>query len=713
MTRDKLLTISLLASNRKDTIEKCLTSLKPLIEAVDSELIVIDTGCDAETRAIIERFTNQIYLFEWCNDFAKARNEGLKRARGKWFLYIDDDEWFEDVSEIIEFFLNGDFLQYHSGKYVQRNYRNFKGSKWTDYSVLRMTELNDDTKFESVIHESFNIVYRPTKIFTSYVHHYGYVFKSKEAMKKHEKRNMALLVQEYERNQSNLRIAAHFVQECMNTKNYEKVENIFKAAEEVELKGANSDLYYNALAMFAVEALNVQQEYQTEIERIHKLEKQEKLFGTTRAMMYSRGIEAAYFTEQYFMGLDFFYAYEKIKGYYDKNPEQCAEEKALILHCCFAEETQQLIKGYGILCALRAQNPEKAEEIFRLLDWEGDKMFLPLGYLGQLTAIMKTYRYEELFPLLCDSMIRRDGMQELLAEEISQQYLEAEEPERECLESNLKKLESEHWVISCVQVLGAYRRQEELDWLHYFRKIIVGTKYFLQVFEQWKIWVILEEKKVDLGIILPEITFPEWSVTLNHWISMASDREIDILMCGLRGMEEDNLYKQYLMVKVQERRLVQSYQSMSFGDLAEQLQTWAENEESFYHFIYQEKVFKQLPNMLPQECTFAIIIKDILQKVKWMGGQELAEQLRSVKNMYEPLKPVWKAFLEKLKLELSQKADLQEQQWQMRTAILNKIPILEQDNKLEEALAVINQLLQWYPGDAEINVIRERLMRRS
>ena len=38
------LTITLMVSNSIDTIEKCMESLKPILEQVESELIVVDTG---------------------------------------------------------------------------------------------------------------------------------------------------------------------------------------------------------------------------------------------------------------------------------------------------------------------------------------------------------------------------------------------------------------------------------------------------------------------------------------------------------------------------------------------------------------------------------------------------------------------------------------------------------------------------------------------
>ena len=100
-----VLTISLLSSNRKDTIRKCLDSLNTLRERVDSELIIVDTGNNEEMRKIHEEYTDLIIPFTWCNDFSKARNVGLNAAKGEWFLYLDDDEWFIDTVDIEEFFL--------------------------------------------------------------------------------------------------------------------------------------------------------------------------------------------------------------------------------------------------------------------------------------------------------------------------------------------------------------------------------------------------------------------------------------------------------------------------------------------------------------------------------------------------------------------------------------------------------------------------------
>lgn len=107
-----LLSISLLASNRQDTLRRCIDSLCPMMRELSCELIVVNTSTQPEIEAIIREYTDVVIPFLWYNDFSKARNCGLAEARGEWYLYIDDDEWFEDTKEIVTFFKSGEYRHY-------------------------------------------------------------------------------------------------------------------------------------------------------------------------------------------------------------------------------------------------------------------------------------------------------------------------------------------------------------------------------------------------------------------------------------------------------------------------------------------------------------------------------------------------------------------------------------------------------------------------
>ena len=138
---DLILTISLLVSGREDTTGKCLDSLRPLMEQVPSELILVDTGCSEEFREQLQSYTDQIIPFVWCDDFAKARNAGLEKAGGEWFMFLDDDEWFEDVTPIVDFFVSGEYKEYDQAVYRVRNYNNMEGTAYSDDWVSRLIHL--------------------------------------------------------------------------------------------------------------------------------------------------------------------------------------------------------------------------------------------------------------------------------------------------------------------------------------------------------------------------------------------------------------------------------------------------------------------------------------------------------------------------------------------------------------------------------------------
>lgn len=38
----------------------------------------------------------KVHDFAWRDDFAAARNESLRHARGAWIFWLDGDEWLDD-----------------------------------------------------------------------------------------------------------------------------------------------------------------------------------------------------------------------------------------------------------------------------------------------------------------------------------------------------------------------------------------------------------------------------------------------------------------------------------------------------------------------------------------------------------------------------------------------------------------------------------------
>ena len=243
MEKTPILSIALLVSNRKDTIQKCLDSLTPIREAIPSELIILDTGCDADLRELLERYADKIDDFTWIKDFSAARNVTLKHATGEWYMYLDDDEWFVDTTDLIEFFQSGEYKNYGYASYIQRNYLDMQASQWADAWVSRMIKRIPDLHFESKIHEYMAPMSGDCKGLHSYVDHYGYVYETEEALWKHYERNSTLLKEMIEEEPTNLRWRIHLAQEYRTMRMWQELYDM--GSESLSLIEEKDELYAN------------------------------------------------------------------------------------------------------------------------------------------------------------------------------------------------------------------------------------------------------------------------------------------------------------------------------------------------------------------------------------------------------------------------------------------------------------------------------------
>ncbi|WP_263706285.1 tetratricopeptide repeat-containing glycosyltransferase family 2 protein [Shouchella tritolerans] len=85
-----MVTISLcmIVKNEEEVLHQCLSSVKDLCD----EIIVVDTGSTDTTKDIAYQFTNQVFDFEWVDDFSAARNFAFSRATKDYIFWLDADD---------------------------------------------------------------------------------------------------------------------------------------------------------------------------------------------------------------------------------------------------------------------------------------------------------------------------------------------------------------------------------------------------------------------------------------------------------------------------------------------------------------------------------------------------------------------------------------------------------------------------------------------
>ena len=123
-----------------------------------------------------------------------ARNYGIKNAKGEWYMSIDDDEWFESVEDIIDFFRSEKYKHYLFASYIQRNYHSLSLTTYDDNLAPRIAKITSSLHFEGRIHDSLigieeNDLYCSKDI----AHHTGFHHDNIESLTAKTKRNLSSL----------------------------------------------------------------------------------------------------------------------------------------------------------------------------------------------------------------------------------------------------------------------------------------------------------------------------------------------------------------------------------------------------------------------------------------------------------------------------------------------------------------------------------------
>uniref|UniRef100_B8HX22 Glycosyl transferase family 2 n=1 Tax=Cyanothece sp. (strain PCC 7425 / ATCC 29141) TaxID=395961 RepID=B8HX22_CYAP4 len=86
--RRPLLSLCMIVKNESANLPRCLSSARSHVD----EMIVVDTGSEDDTVEVARQYGARVSFFDWCDDFAAARNAALDQARGEWILVLDGDE---------------------------------------------------------------------------------------------------------------------------------------------------------------------------------------------------------------------------------------------------------------------------------------------------------------------------------------------------------------------------------------------------------------------------------------------------------------------------------------------------------------------------------------------------------------------------------------------------------------------------------------------
>ncbi|MCX6150716.1 MAG: glycosyltransferase family 2 protein [Ignavibacteriales bacterium] len=227
-----VLSLCMIIKNEEKYLRDCLESVKDVAE----EIIIVDTGSSDKSLEIAESFDSNIFHFTWINNFSAARNFAISKCTGDWILYLDADERLsaKSISELKVLVSRNENIGIKCiVKNIDAEFNRTNTMKYT-----RLFRNQPEVKFAGRVHEQIDssLLQLKYKIVDSSIEiiHLGYNISS-DAKKGKAKRNLQLLLEDYET--SNSAYCAYQLAQTYNVldDNENAIKFSFEALEKNEL----------------------------------------------------------------------------------------------------------------------------------------------------------------------------------------------------------------------------------------------------------------------------------------------------------------------------------------------------------------------------------------------------------------------------------------------------------------------------------------------
>lgn len=253
------ISVCIISKNEEEHIEECCRRLA----ACGVEIVLTDTGSTDRTVELARKYTDQIYHFDWCDDFSAAKNFCMQKASYDWILSIDCDEYIEALDEKAllhcmerypeaagrilirnRFTLDGQtsFEQVRVSRFVNRNYFQFAGAVHEQLvyrpqsSIPGAAEADADA---SPVFSGKDIHLTSVKVYPAPITilHVGYDI-SEEKMQEKCRRNITLLKQELKAQGPDPYLYYQLGQSYRRLKDYEQAAHYFDAGLSMDVDPA-------------------------------------------------------------------------------------------------------------------------------------------------------------------------------------------------------------------------------------------------------------------------------------------------------------------------------------------------------------------------------------------------------------------------------------------------------------------------------------------
>ena len=698
------LTISLLVSNQIGTIRKCMESLKPILDAVPSELIVVDTVGPENSDGsldIAREYADQVVRFEWCDDFAAARNAGLSRAKGEWFLYVDDDEWFEDPTEIIEFLNSGECDRYGTTQYAIRSYDDESLTTYATGWVTRLIRRTPESRFIHAVHEIFNWVHGPEKKFTScYAHHTGYIFKSKEERTQHFERNIKPLLEELKNYPNNLRLVTQVIQEYHFDHQYDKMEEYCRKGETLE--GTNDN--WSWVMTMLVESLLSQKRFEEALAEGRRILEMSQVNELARANIAYRMVNAGENLKDKKVMLQYAKEYCKWEEYLDENPDALLDQVVLTQGDILNDDKRNSM----YLCVfLTSKSLEKFEELCDFSDhlsWDKDYMKQKIYLLLLLEAASKTERYDCVTHVL-NKLFAQGELSTELMEALQQACNYQQSPEEQYhFRKSVALVDSND---PYVLTMRAWCAEQEGGDVQAILQECQEHGIDCAVPRQ-DLLVVCLKARLDPSPFLAPLYLEDWVAAFQRLVQNTLDLQ-GLLTLADRGLFPVSREKFYLLAKMIYQRFLKDTHTPQ-DKLWNMTEAYVRYTLLYSREIYQEQLLTvEHRQNIPREVVFVLFLQKALESREQKSLQGTLDALKQSVEAYPPMKDFVNRLLDSIQEELDQAKEQQSEFTALGEQVKKEIYRLIAMGEKIRAGEVLEQLKALIPNDPELSVIAKKL----
>lgn len=719
-----LLSISMLISGR-DEMEKSLNSLLYFKNAFPTEIILVDTGCNEKQRALAEQYADKIINFTWCNDFGAARNAGLKKAQGEWFMYLDDDEWFENPQEIISFFTTGEYRKYNSASYIVRNYMDPYGNNYVDSYPSRMVKLNSTIHFVGKIHEYLDPFLEPRKEFNNFVHHYGYVYKNEQERIKHAWRNIQPLLEIRKEYPGDPRWIMQLDQEYFCICNYENViaasiEGL-KEWEKYRKKLTYMPIHIGAIyayLLLAFEGLGRYQEEEEWLKRassepLNELDTMEICIAFYNMM----GARVYGCLDNDDLCIEY---YKKYKSNYNKlkSDRTAMESKTagavtdVFSNIYFAETFMMCLPAF-----MKRKEWKIIQENILIVDWKQIESFSDDIKNKKVLETMCTTEYHGLYTELAEKMLGDGNYFHTLyptIQALQKEYeLEGKKDEIHNLHHIVATLPSKHFYIIASKILWKNAQKESGIEECYEELFLKYADNILEIEDS--IWDIAEERKIEIEPFFMQLDYRTWRRTLESMEHWGSGEDWNKWNSRIREWKsgEDIRYDLFDIKYMGSNLAKITKKTESLPALENQLWTYADMVYEFYQPYYREDVLQENSIGLPDELQLALELREL--RYYRNSGQErnALETMKKCLGVYPKLDKTMLVYAEMLRDEMKRQtteaAEAQKELQQMVIYMKNLAETRIERGEPDAARAILSQIQQFAPDDEEIKKLLDQI----